>query len=40
MEMIFGGVAFAVLFAGWVVVPTIVKRRRALKGGEEGTADR
>ena len=35
MEIIFGGVAFAVLFAGWVVVPTIVKKRHALKANNE-----
>jgi hypothetical protein len=35
MEMIFGIVAFVVLFAAWVVVPTIVKRRHALKTNEE-----
>ena len=35
MEMIFGIVAFVVLFAAWVVVPTIVKRRHALKANEE-----
>lgn len=35
MEMIFGGVAFAVLFTGWVVVPSIVKKRRALKADDE-----
>jgi hypothetical protein len=35
MEIIFGGVAFAVLFAAWVVVPTIVKKRHAEKLDEE-----
>ena len=35
MEMIFAGVAFSVLFAGWVVVPTIVKKRHALKVSNE-----
>ena len=35
MEMIFGGVAFAVLFTGWVVVPSIVKKRRALREDED-----
>jgi len=29
MEAIFGGVAFSVLFAAWVVVPTIIKKRHA-----------
>ena len=27
MEMIFGIIAFVVLFAAWVVVPTIIKKR-------------
>ena len=36
MEMILGGVAFVVLFTGWVVVPTIVKKRHAVKAEEEG----
>lgn len=36
MEIIFGIVAFVVLFAAWVVVPTIVKKRHALKAEEEG----
>jgi hypothetical protein len=35
MEMILGGVAFAVLFAGWVVVPTIIKNRHTKKAEEE-----
>ena len=35
MEIIFGIVAFVVLFAAWVVVPTIVKRRHALRAEEE-----
>ena len=29
MEMIFGAISFIVLFAAWVVVPTIVKKRHA-----------
>jgi hypothetical protein len=36
MEMIFGGVAFVVLFGAWVIVPTIVKKRHANKLEEEG----
>ena len=35
MEIIIGGVAFAVLFAGWVVIPTIVKKHHALKASSE-----
>jgi xanthine/uracil permease len=35
MEMIFGIVAFVVLFAAWVVVPTIVKKRHAVKAEDE-----
>jgi len=35
MEAIFGGVAFAVLFTGWVVVPTIIKKRHALSVEEK-----
>ncbi len=30
MEMVFGGIAFAVLFGAWVVVPSIVKKRHNL----------
>ena len=37
MEMIFGIVAFVVLFAAWVVVPTIVKKRHAVKAEEEAS---
>lgn len=29
MEMILGIVAFVVLFAAWVIIPTIVKKRHA-----------
>ena len=29
MEAVFAGVAFVVLFAAWVVVPTIIKKRNA-----------
>jgi hypothetical protein len=35
MEIVFGGIAFVVLFAAWVVVPTIVKKRHAVKVEEE-----
>jgi len=31
MEMVFGGVAFVALFAGWVIVPSMLKKRHALK---------
>lgn len=34
MEAIFGATAFVVLFAAWVVVPTIIKKRHTDK--EEG----
>jgi hypothetical protein len=27
MEMVFGIIAFVVLFAAWVVVPTVIKKR-------------
>ena len=37
MEAILGGAAFVVLFASWVVVPTIVKKRHAVKAEEEGS---
>jgi hypothetical protein len=36
MELIFGVVAFVVLFTAWVIVPTIVKKRHAMKAEEEG----
>jgi len=29
MEIIFGVLAFVVLFAGWVVLPSIIKKRHA-----------
>ena len=35
MEAIFGVIAFVVLFAAWVIVPSIVKKRHALKAEEE-----
>ena len=31
MEIVLGGIAFVVLFAAWVVVPTIVKKRHTLE---------
>jgi hypothetical protein len=37
MEMIFGVVAFVLLFAAWVIVPTIVKKRHAMRAEEEGS---
>ena len=35
MEAIFGAIAFVVLFAAWVVVPTIIKKRHADKVEQE-----
>ena len=35
MEIIFGVVAFVVLFAAWVIIPTVVKKRHALRAEEE-----
>ena len=35
MEAIFGVIAFVVLFAAWVIVPTIVKKRHALHADKE-----
>ncbi len=35
MEIIFAGVAFVVLFASWVVVPTMIKKRHAARANEE-----
>jgi hypothetical protein len=35
MEMIFGIIAFVVLFAAWVVIPTIIKKRRGASVEEE-----
>lgn len=35
MEIIFGGIAFVVLFAAWVVIPSLVKKRHAVKANEE-----
>ena len=29
MEIVFGGIAFAVLFAAWVIIPSIVKKRHS-----------
>ncbi len=40
MEIVFGGIAFVVLFAAWVIIPTIVKKRHsmevAIEAEEEG----
>lgn len=35
MEAIFGAIAFVVLFAAWVIIPSIVKKRHAVKAEEE-----
>jgi hypothetical protein len=35
MEIVYGAVAFVVLFATWVVVPTLVKKRHGIKNNEE-----
>ncbi len=35
MEIIFGVIAFVVLFAAWVIIPTVVKKRHALRAEEE-----
>jgi hypothetical protein len=37
MEVILGAVAFVVLFAAWVIVPTILKKRHAAKAEEESS---
>ena len=37
MEIVFGGIAFVVLFAAWVIIPTIVKKRHAVKVEEDIT---
>ena len=31
MEIVFGGIAFVVLFAAWVIVPSIVKKRHSME---------
>jgi hypothetical protein len=36
MQAVFGGIAFAVLFAAWVVVPTVVRKRHDVKAEEKG----
>ena len=33
MEIVFGAIAFIVLFASWVIIPSIIKKRHA--AGEE-----
>ena len=35
MEIVFGGIAFVVLFAAWVIIPTIVKKRHAVEAAVE-----
>ena len=35
MEVIFGIAAFVVLFAVWVIIPSVVKKRHAVKVIEE-----
>jgi hypothetical protein len=35
MEMILGIVAFVVLFAAWVVIPTVLKKRHAKEESAE-----
>jgi hypothetical protein len=35
MEIVFGGIAFVVLFAAWVIVPSIVKKRHTLEAAIE-----
>jgi len=35
MEIVFGIVAFVVLFAAWVVLPTILKKRHIVEAEEE-----
>lgn len=40
MEMIFGIAAFVVLFAVWVIIPTVVKKRHAVKVANDEGADR
>ena len=35
MEIVFGVIAFVVLFAAWVIVPTIVKKRHTLEAAIE-----
>jgi hypothetical protein len=35
MEIVFGGIAFAVLFAAWVIIPSIVKKRHSVEAAIE-----
>ncbi len=37
MEIVFGVIAFVVLFAAWVIVPTVVKKRHAVRTEEEAS---
>ena len=39
MEAVFGGIAFVMLFAGWVVVPAIIKKRHTLKVHKEESSE-
>ena len=39
MEIVFGAVAFVVLFAAWVVVPSIVRKRHSMTEVEEESVE-
>jgi hypothetical protein len=39
MSIIFAGVAFVTLFAAWVIIPSILKKRHAAKSGTELEAE-
>jgi hypothetical protein len=39
MEVIFGIAAFIVLFAVWVIIPSVVKKRHAVKVASENVTD-
>ena len=39
MEIVFGVVAFVGLFSAWVVVPSIVKKRHAVKSEKEAAGN-
>jgi hypothetical protein len=39
MEIIVGGVAFVVLFAAWVVLPSFIKKHHSLKVNNEEIID-
>jgi hypothetical protein len=36
MGVIFGAIAFVVLFAAWVVVPSIIRKHHEVKSAEDG----